>query len=153
MRRLPLLIPPLITCLTGCNSPSAAPSGLPTTTLQVGSKSYEVEIAANDASREHGLMERDNLPANHGMIFIFPDCKPRGFWMYHTRFPLDIVFADASAVVVSTHTMKPYDETNTPSDGPAKYAIELLAGQLESNGIKAGDRLSLPAAIAQTRAE
>jgi uncharacterized membrane protein (UPF0127 family) len=86
------------------------------------------------------------------MIFIFPDTQPRSFWMKHTRFPLDIVFADDSAKVVSTHTMKAYDLNNTESDGPAKYAIELLAGQVQSNGVKPGDRLSLPPAVLQTKA-
>lgn len=123
------------------------------TTLQLGSKSYEIEIAGDDASREHGLMERDVLPDDHGMIFIFHDCEPRSFWMKHTRFPLDIIFADDSARVVSIHTMKPYDLNNTPSDGAAKYAIELLAGQLQSNGIKPGDHLSLPPAVLQTKAK
>jgi hypothetical protein len=146
MCRLPVSVSLLLLALTGCGA-AVAPSGLPMTTLQVGSKSYDVEIAADDASREHGLMERDELPADHGMIFIFPDCQPRDFWMKHTRFPLDIIYADDSAKVVSTHTMKPYDLNTTPSDGPAKYAIELLAGQLQSNGIKPGDHLTLPPAV------
>jgi uncharacterized membrane protein (UPF0127 family)/Skp family chaperone for outer membrane proteins len=125
---------------------SAAPAAAqPTTTMKIGAKTFQLEIAGDDASREHGLMERDAMPADHGMIFVFPDVAYRNFWMHHTRFDLDIIFADAQGKIVSTAAMKAYDETGIPSDGPAKYAIELPAGTIAS--VKVGDVLSIPPAV------
>jgi len=133
----------LLSVTLGCDADSTTqPSGLPVVSMDVGGKTYQLEVAADDASREHGLMERDVLPADHGMIFVFPDEEPRNFWMKHTRFPLDIVFADHAGRVVSVHTMKPYDLSDTPSDGPATFAIELNAGTAAT--VKPGDPLTIP---------
>jgi hypothetical protein len=132
----------------GCsNTPATSPSGLPVTSMQIGSKTYQLEIAADDASREHGLMERDSMPADHGMIFVFTAPSEQTFWMHHTRFPLDIIFADDQKKVVSIHTMKAYDESTTYSNGPSKYAIELNAGEVATTGVKAGDPLQIPAVV------
>ncbi len=139
---LPLLL--LIGCSTSSNQ---SPLGLPMTDMQVGSKTYHLELATDDASREHGLMERDEMAGDHGMVFIFTSARVQNFWMKNTRFPLDIVFADDNAKVVSTHTMKPYDLTGISSDAPAKYAIELNAGEVAADGVKVGDPLSLPPAV------
>jgi uncharacterized membrane protein (UPF0127 family) len=65
--------------------------------------------------------------------------------MKNTRIPLDIVFVDDAGKVVSIHTMKAYDTSNTDSDGPAKYAIELNAGQAAACAIKLGDKIEIPA--------
>ena len=137
--------------LAGCGS-SGSPSGLPMTAMQIGSKTYQLEIAGDDASREHGLMERDSMDADHGMIFVFSDCREQSFWMHNTRFPLDIIFADDHAKVVSTHSMRAYDESSTYSHGAAKYAIELNVGQAASTGIKPGDKLQIPPAVATVKA-
>jgi uncharacterized membrane protein (UPF0127 family) len=112
--------------------------------MAIGSKNYQLEIAATDASREHGLMERDTLDANHGMIFLFAKPEVQNFWMKHTRFPLDIIFADDNARVVWVDTMRAYTLDNTSSHLPAKYAIELSAGQAAASGVKVGDKLQLP---------
>jgi uncharacterized protein len=118
---------------------------LPTTAIKIGSATFQMEIAGDPTSQEHGLMERDTLPADHGMIFVFADIAYRNFWMHHTRFPMDIIFADEHGQVVSTSTMKPYDETGIPSNFPAKYALELPAGAAAS--VKAGDTISIPPAV------
>jgi uncharacterized membrane protein (UPF0127 family) len=139
--------------LMGCSS--AAPSGLPMASMQIGSKTYQLEIATTNASREHGLMERDTLDQDHGMIFVFKDPQPQSssFWMHHTRFPLDIIFADARAQIVTIATMKAYDETATFSDGPYSYAIELSKGEAAATGVKPGDKLQIPPAVSAIKAE
>src|SRR5580692_9688386 len=108
--------------MVGCSTPTP---GLPTAQMQIGSKFYILEIAANDKDREHGLMERDALGRDHGMIFIFAVPQELGFWMHHTRFPLDIIYVGDDARIVSIHTMQAYDESTVQSNGESKYAIEL----------------------------
>ncbi len=124
---------------------STRPSGAKTVSMALGKKTYSLEVAADDMSRELGLMNRDHMPADQGMIFVFPDSADRNFWMKNTLIPLDIVFIDAGGKVVSTHTMKPLDETTTPSDGEAKYAVELNAGEVAADGIKKGEPVTIPA--------
>jgi uncharacterized membrane protein (UPF0127 family) len=148
MLRLTLPVLLLVAFLTGC-AERGPNSGLPTVDMQIGSQTYTLEIANNDATRQRGLMERDSVPADHGMIFVFPDERELGFWMKNTRIPLDIIYLDANGRVVSVHQMKPYDRTNVPSDGPAKYAIELNLGQVKTTGVKSGDVLNIPASALQ----
>ena len=133
----------LLSAATGCDAdPATKPSGLPVVTMTIAGHAYQLEVAADHASQEHGLMERDVLPADHGMIFVFDADAERNFWMHHTRFPLDIIYADHTGRVVSVHTMRPYDESNVPSNGPAKYAVELGAGKAAA--VKPGDVLMIP---------
>mgnify|MGYP000548106965 CR=1 FL=1 len=73
----------------------ACSSKLPSATLTIDGHSVSAEIAANDADRQQGLMFRDRLPKDSGMLFVYPETKVRGFWMKDTRIPLSIAFADA----------------------------------------------------------
>ena len=134
----------LLLFLIGCDSAAPSASGLRTVKMPIGSKTYTLEVADTIATREHGLMERDSMPADHGMIFVFPDVAERGFWMKHTRFPLEILYVDENGRVVHWATMQPYDLTNIPSNGAAKYAIELNVGSVKDSGVKVGDTLSIP---------
>jgi uncharacterized membrane protein (UPF0127 family) len=127
----------------GCQN---SPSGLATVKMQIGKGSFTLEVADTEATREHGLMERDSMPANHGMIFVFGEERELDFWMKNTRFALDILYVDASGKVVSIKQMKPYDLSTTPSDYPAKYAIELNLGAAADAQVHVGDKLSIPAA-------
>jgi uncharacterized membrane protein (UPF0127 family) len=125
----------------GCNQSG---SGLPTADMQIGKKTFEVELARTDADQEKGLMDRDSMPGDHGMLFIFTDEKELTFWMKDTRIPLDILFLDHGGRVVSIHSMKPYDLATTSSDFPAKYAIELNAGAAGAAAAHVGDVIALP---------
>jgi hypothetical protein len=143
-RLLPLFT--IIQLAVGCNPPPAA-SGLATVRMQIGGKSFTLEVADTEARRERGLMQRDSMESDHGMIFLFTDERPLSFWMKNTRFPLDILYLDAGGKIVSIKQMKPYDLKGVPSDGPAKYAIELNEGMAAKAGVKAGDQLAVPKEI------
>jgi uncharacterized membrane protein (UPF0127 family) len=134
----------LLLAAAGCDSTTTAPSTLRTTMMQIGSKSFTLEVAATDSTREFGLMKRDSMPADHGMIFVFKHDEPRSFWMKNTRIPLDIMYVRSDGTVVSMHHMRAYDLTPTPSDAPAKWAIELNDGVLATTGVKVGDKLDVP---------
>ena len=149
---LPLLSVLLIG-LVGCDQQAAtAPSGLPTVSMKIGSNAFDLEVADTDLTKEHGLMERDSMPSDHGMIFVFDADTTEPFWMHNTRFPLDILFVDQAGKIVSIATMKAYDESSTFSKGPYRYAIELSSGAAATAGVKSGDVLSLPKLPAHTGA-
>jgi len=130
----------------GCGNGAATTTAgaLPTVPMTIGSKTFTLEIANDNLEREKGLMRRDSMPADHGMIFVFPDEQRLGFYMKNTRIPLDIIFVNADGVVVSIKQMRPYDVSTTYTDAPAKWAIELNQGQAAACGAKVGDRLSVP---------
>jgi uncharacterized membrane protein (UPF0127 family) len=130
---------------TTTTSAATSPAGLRTVDVRVGTKTFTLEVADTSTSRTRGLMRRDSMPRDHGMLFVFPAEDERGFWMKDTRIPLDIVFLDAGGRVVSVHQMKPYDVKNTTySAGPAKYAIELNQGVAAEAGVKPGDVVEIP---------
>jgi len=132
----------LLSNLAGCRPPQT--SALPTTKMQLGNQTFTLEIANTGATREHGLMQRDAMDADHGMIFVFANEQPLSFWMRKTRIPLDIIYVDAQQKVVGIKQMKPYDLTATPSPRPAKWAIELNKGAADTAGVKVGDQLTIP---------
>ena len=139
---------------TGCEQTAMTQhpnSGLPLVRMKVGDRTFTLEVAKDDVSRTRGLMRRDSMPADHGMIFVFPDSEPRSFWMKNTRIPLDILYLDETGRIVSIHTMKPYDTTGVPSAGPAKYAIELNAGVAQEIGAQPGQLLDVPADARDTK--
>jgi len=143
----------LLFCAAGCADPSTAPSGpkpqsgLATIKMPIGSKTFTLEVADTDRKREIGLMFRDSMPADHGMIFVFKDEDFRGFWMKNTRIPLDIIYVAADKGVASIHAMKPFDLSEVLSAGPAMYAIELNVNTASGTGVKAGDKLEIPAEV------
>jgi uncharacterized membrane protein (UPF0127 family) len=130
----------------GCDAPTTAPApqSLPTINLTLGKSQFTLETATTEETRETGLMYRDSMPADHGMIFAFPDEAERQFWMKNTRIPLDIVFLDHEGKIVSIKSMKAYDLTGIDSDSPAKFAIELNPGAPQNAGLKAGDVIQIP---------
>lgn len=125
----------------GCEK---SPMGLPIASVPIGSRTYKLEVAVSEAAQEKGLMQRDALAADRGMIFVFPGDAIREFWMKNTRIPLDIIFLNSGGKVVWVESMKPYDLHTTSSIYPAQYAIELNAGQAKACGIKPGDQITLP---------
>jgi len=115
--------------------------------VEIGGRQFFVEVADNDAARQKGLMFRQNLPADHGMLFIFPDQAPRAFWMKNTRIPLDILYFNRDLELVAQQRQVPpchqRDCPSYPSGRPARYVLELNAGTASELGLKVGDRLTL----------
>lgn len=102
-----------------------------------------IEIASTDQQREQGLMYRDSLGADQGMLFVFPAEAPQAFWMKNTRIPLDILYIGANGTIVSiAENAQPYDETSLPSQAPAQYVLEIPGGMCAARGIQAGDSVS-----------
>jgi len=132
----------ILVAFTAC---SACASGEPRVVL--GGKTFSVEIAETSEEHALGLMFRDSMPADHGMIFIFPDEAPRSFWMKNTRIPLDIMYFDRDLKMVSISADTPPCRVTRcpsyPSIAPAKYVLELNGGVAASLGVGVGDTLTL----------
>lgn len=103
---------------------------------------FTVELADTDERRAYGLMFRQSMPADQGMIFDFKVDQPVAMWMRNTRIPLDMLFIDRTGRVVNIHERAiPLDETSISSDGPVRSVLELNGGTASRLGLKAGDRV------------
>ena len=103
----------------------------------------DIELAETDPKRELGLMYRDKLAENQGMLFIFDDEATRSFWMKNTVLPLDMIFVNARDEIVTIHkNTTPYSEQSYVSTKPAKYVVEVNAGYTDRHTITVGDRIS-----------
>ncbi len=111
------------------------------TQIRIGGVTVTAEIADNADLRARGLMNRDSLAQNHGMLFVYGTAEVRSFWMRNTRIPLDIAFIDAGGTIINIEQMEPQSDGNTFSQGPMMYALEMDEGWFEANGIGPGDRL------------
>ncbi len=124
---------------------TACASGGPS--VELGGKSFSVEIADTREKQTLGLMFRDEMPADKGMLFIFPNEAPRSFWMKNTRIPLDIMYFDKDLNMVSisadTQPCRVSRCPSYPSIAPAKYVLELNAGTASELGVGPGDRLTI----------
>jgi uncharacterized membrane protein (UPF0127 family) len=138
----------ILLATTACHATQADPAAPPihfdTVSVTIKGTVFTVEVADTDAKRERGLMFRESMPDDHGMIFLFDVADKYPFWMKNTDIPLDIVYLDENRKVVDFHTMKPHDETPTPPDSPALYAIELNGGMVKKLKIAKGDIVALP---------
>ena len=112
--------------------------------LNFSGVSLKVEVAALPEERELGLMFRNSLKENEGMLFVFKEGSGQRFWMKNTRIPLDIGYLSTSGVLLEVHKAKPYDLSGVPSRSQdIKFVLELNAGGYKKLGIKIGSRISL----------
>ena len=115
--------------------------------VELKGERFTVELALTPEDQQLGLMFREHLDADHGMLFIFPSATTRSFWMKNTRIPLDIMYFDDQLKLVSVaENAKPCRVARCPgypSKGPARYVLELNAGKAAELGVKAGDELLL----------
>jgi hypothetical protein len=101
-----------------------------------------VEIADTGAAREVGLMYRQHLAENAGMLFVFKQPQHLTFWMKNTEIPLDMIFAGADERVTGIITnAEPFSERQLSVGGEAQYVLEVSGGFAQRHRIKAGDRL------------
>lgn len=115
--------------------------------VQLKGKWFSVEVAESSEKQALGLMFRETLPRDQGMLFIFPGETMRSFWMKNMRIPLDIFYFDDDLKLVSViQGAKPCRVARCPgypSTGPAKYVLELNAGLAAELGVEPGDELEL----------
>jgi len=115
---------------------------LPSVTLNVAGKAVTAEVADEPDERRSGLMFRDSLAADSGMLFVMPRPERAAFWMKNTTLPLSVAYISPGGVIVEIHDLEPLDEKPVPSSFPnIAYALEMKQGWFAENGILAGDRI------------
>lgn len=120
--------------------------------VELGGARYTVEIAADDPSRARGLMFRDAMAADHGMIFIHEREEMQAYWMKNTRIALDILYFDSQRRLVSQQRdVPPCSLGNAcppyPSSAPARYVLELNAGEAARLGLEDGTSMQFGPAV------
>jgi hypothetical protein len=114
-------------------------------TIFVQDKPFKVEIADTPEKHALGLMHRRYLKSDYGMLFVFSDDQERSFWMKNTLIPLDMIFINAAGQVVDLfHSVPPCPGDPCPSYTsalPARYVLELAAGQAKKLELKVGDKI------------
>lgn len=129
-----------LACSNG-GRPEVPGAELPVDWLTVGVHRISAEIASRPEDRNRGLMFRESLPDDHGMLFVFEQEQPLRFWMRNTTIPLSIAFADARGRIVHIADLEPLDDRLVPSRYPARYALEMGRGWFERHAVFVGDRI------------
>jgi uncharacterized protein len=109
--------------------------------IVVGRAPITAYIADTDPSRRLGLMWVRSLPTNHGMLFVFPEERNRGFWMKNCYIPLSVAYIAADGRIDSIVDMEPHVESSHPSRGPARFALEMPKGWFRERNIGVGTRV------------
>ncbi|MGY0391915.1 DUF192 domain-containing protein [Bizionia sp. KMM 8389] len=103
----------------------------------------DIEIADNEFETQTGLMYRESMKTNRGMLFIFPNEQPRSFYMKNTRIPLDLIYLDSQKTIVSfQENAQPFDESSLPSYEAAKYVLEVNSGLVAKWQLAVGDKMT-----------
>ena len=137
---MPRFISTLCTILLLITSGQAV-AQMPRMDLSAGFYRIEVEVAANQASRMQGLMQRRSMPANQGMLFVFDQADRHCMWMRNTLLPLSVAFLDEEGRIINIEDMKPQTETNHCATSSARFALEMNLGWFSSKGLKPGQRI------------
>ena len=110
----------------------------PTTTLNAGLYLIKAEVASTEAQREQGLMFRDKMGANDGMVFAFGAPAGVCMWMKNTLIPLSVAFMDETGKIINIEEMKEQTLDSHCATKPATYALEMNKGWFKQKNIKPG---------------
>jgi len=121
------------------------PATAQTPWVELGGKRYTVELALDDHSRMRGLMFRESMAEDAGMLFVFDGDYPQAFWMKNTLIALDILYFNSAGELVSMALDTPPCRTaycpSYPSKAPAKFVLELNAGEVARLSVAVGAKL------------
>ncbi len=142
----------LLVCLIGwpAAAPAQTPQSLSTSPLIIETQTgrqftFTVQVAETPEQHSRGLMFVREMPADAGMLFVYPTAQPRGFWMANTLIPLDMIFIDADGRIINiAERTEPLSLRTWGSEGPAQAVLELNGGITRFLGIRPGDRVIHP---------
>lgn len=145
MHRLRILLLPLVLLVSACEEPAPPVQGIGTwLPLRIGDIDIQVQIAISPAEQQKGLMYRESLPQDSGMLFPYQRPRELSFWMANTPLPLDIAFFDGQGILREIHRLMPYDRTPVRSCSDAlQFALEMPQGWFAAKGLFQGARMDL----------
>jgi uncharacterized protein len=114
-------------------------------TTDGGERSFTIEIADDPSERSRGLMFREEMADDHGMLFVFESNQPVGFWMKNTPMPLDLIFIAEDGEVRAILPGEPFSEASISPGEPVRFVLEVKSGIAAGAGIQEGDRARHPA--------
>jgi len=118
-----------------------APQKLPTTPLKAGMHLIQAEVARTSDERATGLMFREHMGTNEGMLFVFEQPGTQCFWMKNTLIPLSTAFLADDGTVVNIARMQPQTLDSHCSAQPVRYVLEMNQGWFAKRGIKPGGKI------------
>ena len=142
------LLPAFLSC--SAHSPV---SNKNTYEIKINDKTSHAEVAFTQKGRTIGLMFRDKLDNDHGMLFIFPQEKNLSFWMKNTKIPLSIAFINSKEIITQIDSMTPYSLMSHTSKEKVKYALEMEQGWFRKNGIEIGSKVAFSPEIRSLKTE
>ncbi|GAX61401.1 hypothetical protein SCALIN_C22_0111 [Candidatus Scalindua japonica] len=147
-----VLLLALFPTITGCSNRAPA-SNKNTYEIIINDKISHAEVAFTQKGRTIGLMFRDRLDNDHGMLFIYPQEQNLSFWMKNTKIPLSIAFINSKGIITQIDSMTPYSLMSHTSKEKVKYALEMEQGWFRKNEIKAGSKVSFSSEIQYLKVE
>jgi len=139
-----------LAALLACPSPPSAgggpaPGGPPRVVVESGGTPHAVvvEVAADPAARERGLMFRQRLEEGRGMLFVFEEEEEHSFWMKNTLVPLDLIFVSGEGRVVGVVSRAEPLSLTPRTGGRCRYVLEVPGGWAKARGVAPGDRVRL----------
>ena len=141
-RLLSLILLCALAITSACNQDSqTTASGIDSLPiLDFGHAQVEIELAIDQATQSKGLMFRQSMAEDHGMLFVFDRTKQMSFWMRNTHIGLDIGFFTADGILREIYPLYPHDENSRKSiRSDLLYALEVNQGWFARHGVKTGD--------------
>ncbi|MBX2853001.1 MAG: DUF192 domain-containing protein [Phycisphaeraceae bacterium] len=171
---LAVLAAVLVSCLPACGNggePATKPGGdtakapaeLETIAFPIKGKAFTLELAIDGDARTQGLSDRKSIADDGGMLFVFPSPVKTQFVMRRCYVPIDLIFIDEDGYIDSLHAMEVIEPvggarwknpfTGYSTAGSILYAVELQGGKIAELGLKQGEKLELPEAVLQLKAQ
>lgn len=142
---------------------SKKPAGSETIAFPIKDQVFTLELALDHDARMQGLSDRKSIAADGGMLFVFPSPVQTQFVMRRCYVPIDLIFIDEDGYIDSLHAMEVIEPiggarwknpfTGYPTTGSILYAVELQGGMIAELGLKRGEKLKLPEAVLELKAQ
>ncbi len=147
-----ILLLALFPMLLGCSTQSPI-SNQNTYEIKINGTISHAEVAFTQKDRTIGLMFRDRLDNDHGMLFIYPQEQNLSFWMKNTKIPLSIAFINSKEIITQIDAMAPYSLMSHTSKEKVKYALEMEENWFRKNRITVGSKVDFPPEIKNLKVE
>jgi len=128
----------LLACLFVAFTSTGSNAAEKSINLKVGAHSIKAEVVYTPETRARGLMLREKMGKNNGMLFVFDQLGYHGMWMKNTLIPLSVAFIDAKGKIINIAEMTPHSEVTHSAKGPARFALEMNGGWFKARNIAPG---------------